>query len=254
MPQDDNVQSAGIFPDEVLNFIASAIVAGDMLLPSSYPEPAELETWQVGFRSHGITGEGLVSTKSGAWQPGWYVVALNGFDDPFFIDIGETVAGFPVYYARHGAGRWDALAVAASLRDFGRILSCLRGMAGDDARMLRFLEAETDVTNALWCGVHEACRHRQAQEEQPAPPKQDYDPADFRSGTLFVTDIGPQKLKVIKILRQALGLSLQEVQALAGARDIVAGTGPLIRLRRLRDELTASGASVEFRPDAESSL
>ena len=95
-------------PRAVRRFIEDAIVAGDVALPFHYPRPEHWQGWQSGFRYHGITGESLIATTPGEWQPGWHVIALNGFDDPFFIDLGEEAQGFPIYYAPHGAGRWNA--------------------------------------------------------------------------------------------------------------------------------------------------
>lgn len=239
-----------MLPDAVRDFIGNSIVVGDMALPASYPELHQLEAWQVGFRSHGLTGESLVSRASGAWQPGWYVIALNGFDDPFFIDLDEAASGFPVYQAPHGAGRWDAAMAAPNLQRFGWLLSALRGLKDDDVGTLRFIEAEADITSAPWREVCEGRRNREALAEELAPMATDYDPEDFQHGTLIVTDVGPRKLQLVQILRQALDLSLQEALALAAGRDFAVGHGPLIQLRRLRDKLAASGASVEFRPDA----
>ncbi|MDG9927312.1 MULTISPECIES: hypothetical protein [unclassified Pseudomonas] len=56
----------------------------------------------------------------------------NDFGDPFFIDLDEEAQGFPVYYAPHGAGRWDAERVASSLRHFAEILAALRDIGADE--------------------------------------------------------------------------------------------------------------------------
>ena len=237
-------------PDEVKDFITSEIVVGDMALPSSYPKLHELEAWQVGFRSHGLTDESLVSTRPGAWQPGWYVIALNGFDDPFFIDIAQKAAGFPIYYAPHGAGRWDVTIVAPCIQHFSQILLALRKMEGDDAQALQFIETETDATNTLWREVCEARRDREATEREPTQPDTDYDPKDLEQGTLVIIDVGPHKLKVVQILRRALDVSLHEALTLAEERNIVVSSGPLVRLRRIQDRLTALGALTEFRSNA----
>ncbi|WNJ92385.1 hypothetical protein [Bosea sp. 685] len=273
LPQSDLVETmapnesdplADGLQDVIRDFIEARIVVGNLALPTHYPELHEIGAWQVGFRSHGITGESLVSRASGDWQPGWYVIALNGFDDPFFIDIDERSAGFPVYYAAHGAGRWDAVTAAASLQRFGQLLSALNDVKDDDEQLLKLIETEADMTNALWSEVHQGVIEREALErealerealEREALEKEfpldetTCDPADFQQGALVITDVGSQKLKVVQVMRQALGLSLPEVLALAGERDIVVGTGLPIQLRRLRDKLVELGATVEFRPE-----
>ncbi|MGR9246862.1 hypothetical protein [Rhizobium leguminosarum] len=251
MPSIEDRLLPEILPDEVKDFISSEIIVGDMALPSRYPKPIEMEAWQVGFRFHGLTGESLVSTTSGAWQPGWYVIAMNGFDDPFFIDINESPSGFPVYYAPHGAGRWDATVAARNIRRFSQLLSALHTLADDDAKVLTFIEAETDTSNALWREVHEARANRETLEHELAQTETEFDLKDLEHGTLFITAVGPQKLKIAQVLRRALDLSLGEALASAAEPEIPIGSAPFVQLRRLQNELIALGALVEFRPDAE---
>ncbi|NYT29167.1 hypothetical protein HX898_02010 [Rhizobium sp. WYCCWR 11128] len=68
---------------------------------------------------------------------------------------------------------------------------------------------------------------------------------------MFITAVGPQKLKIAQVLRRALGLSLREALALAAEPEIPIGSAPFVQLRRLQYELIALGALVEFRPDTE---
>ncbi len=235
---------------EVEHFIESQVIVGDLTLPYHYPRTNELEAWQVGFRSNGLTGESLVSTTPGAWQPGWYVIARNYFDDPFFIDVNEKAANFPVYYAPHGAGSWDASVVAPSIQRFSQILSALCGLEEAAPEALLFLETETDMSVPFWSEVHEERRSREC-EEEPVNTEADYDTSELQHGTLVITDVGSQKLKIVQILRQVLDLSLAEALALAAQREIVVGSGFLIRLRHLQEKLIVLGASVEFRPKDE---
>jgi hypothetical protein len=239
-----------ILPNQVEDFVAAEIVAGDMALPYHYPKPHELQALQIGYRSHGLTGEDLVSTAPGGWRPGWLVIAQNYFDDPFFIDITEEPSGFPVYYARHGAGRWDAVIAAPSLQRFGQILLALRELQSDAARTRHFIETETDATNALWSEVLEGLKYRE-EEQEPLEPA--YDPKDFELGDLILTEVGPQKLKVVQIVRRALDVSLPQAMTVVAERDLVVCSGPRGggHLRRVQALLTASGASTEFRPHAE---
>ncbi|MFH5869485.1 SMI1/KNR4 family protein [Pseudomonas aeruginosa] len=236
-------------PEVVRQFIEAATVAGDMGLPFHYPALDELEGWQSGFRYHGITGEDLAATTPGAWQPGWVVIALNGFDDPFFIDIGEQAQGFPVYYAPHGAGRWDAMQVAPDIDRFGKMLSALRDLQDDDAKAMRYIEAETDLANALWLEVHENRRNRPAIEQELAQYETPRNPEDWQHGTLILTDAGPQRVKVAQVLRQMLDLSLQEALAFAAEPDAPLAEGYRLHLRDTQSCLMALGAAVTFRPD-----
>ena len=238
-----------ILPTAVRQFIEEAIVPGSMPLPCHYPRPDDWDGWQIGFRCHGLTGEDLVGTSPGAWQPGWYVIALNGFDDPFFIDLDEEAQGFPVYYAPHGAGRWDAERVSPSLHRFTEILAALHDIGADEMAAQNYLEREVDLAGELWREVLEHYRSAALEEHEDvsleAPPGDEI----WQHGALIIIRIGLQKMKVVQFLRQALGLSPQEVLALAGRQNILVAQGYLVRLQRTQAHLQGLGATVEFRPD-----
>lgn len=233
-------------PDAARTFIDAALVAGDMALPFHYPRPEIWASWQSGFRHHGLTGECLVGTTPGAWQPGWHVIALNGFDDPFFIDLGEAAEGFPVYHARIGAGRWDAAQVAPSLPRFAELLIALRDLGDDDAAARRLIETEVGLDTELWREVFEGREDRPASTAESEPP---LDPAAWQHGRLVITAIGPQKLEIAQFLRQARGLSPRDAMALIATQDdLVVAEGCLARLRHAQARLQALGATVVFVP------
>lgn len=232
----------------VRQFVEAAVVTGDMALPFHYPRLQELDAWQIGFRQHGLTGEDLTSSAPGAWRPGWRVIALNGFDDPFFIDLGEEAQGFPVYYAPHGAGRWDALQAAPDIHRFGEMLSALREVADDDSKVMQYIETETGATNELWREVHESRRDRLGAEQEPPQNETPPDPEAWRRGALILASAGPQRLKVAQVLKQMLNLSPQEALALAAKRDVTIAEGSFGSLRGAHSRLVDLGAAVEFRP------
>lgn len=236
-------------PEAARRFVESAIVAGDMALPFHYPRPENLDGWQNGFRRHGITNESLVSTAPGAWQPGWYVIALNGFDDPFFINVGEQAQGFPVYYAPHGEGQWDALCVAPDIDRFGQMLSALRDLQTEDAKAIQYIETEVGLTSALWREVHESRRNRSLTEQELAQNEVSRNPEYWQHGTLVLIDAGPQRVKVAQILRQMLDLSLREALALAAEPDAPLAEGYRLHLRDTQNCLMALGATVTFRSE-----
>ena len=228
-------------------FVTAAIITGDMTLPFHYPQLQDIQNWQIGFRKHGVTGRNLVSTSPGEWQPGWYVIALNGFDDPFFIDINEEMQGFPVYYAPHGAGRWDAVAMAKDLEQFMHRLTMLRNCAEDVASALSYLENEADMTNPLWRETYRNRQIRRSAQAEPVNETPPSDPQDWQRGTLVLTEIGPQKLKVVQFLKQKLDLSPQEALALAGQQNVTVAEGYRIHLRTIQHRLAELGATTAFR-------
>lgn len=237
--------SAAALPDAVRAFLDAAVTPGEMTLPFHYSTPERWAEQQRGFRVHGITGEDLTASRAGEWQPGWYVIALNGFDDPFFVDFSESAQGFPVYYAPHGAGRWSAERIAPTLASFSERLLALRDAAGDDAAFLNYLDTFPEAQSPFWSEVRSERLAREEEEDLSAPP----DLAAWQQGRLVITAPGPQKLKVIHLLRKTLNLSLSEVMAFVAQPPIVAGEDFHIRLRPLEEALIALGASVEFQPD-----
>lgn len=234
--------------EDIQEFLTHRIVVGDLLLPMHYAKFDRLDDFQTGFRTHGNTGENLVSKTDGGWHPDWYVLAMTGLDDPVFIDATEAPSGYPVYTAAHGAGRWDAVQIAPSLIAFRRLLEALSAVSDDTAEFVRLITIESGVAHQYWRDVIEA-RHEAGGLEQSPPEISAYDPADFESGNLIVIALGLQKLKVVQLVSKARGLSLKEALALAEVPGFKAGSGTRLQLRQLRQRLEALGATLEFLPD-----
>jgi hypothetical protein len=136
-----------------------------MVLPWHF---ATIDDWsmvQIGYRVHGITGESLVSTDEGGWHPDWWVFASNYFADPFFIDLRDGGAGFPILFAHHGAGRWDAIRVADSAAQFEGWLRALDGLAAQPQQAAEFVELHMP-RNELWAEV--ATGFREQDEDSDA--------------------------------------------------------------------------------------
>ncbi|KPX18692.1 hypothetical protein ALQ28_01461 [Pseudomonas syringae pv. delphinii] len=236
------------FYEDIRDFLTSSIVVGDLTLPTSYAKPECFNDFQAGFRTHANTDESLVSGADGDWKPEWYVIAMTGLDDPVFLAVNEAGSGYPVYTAVHGAGRWDAIQIAPSLGAFGRLLKALAEVNEDTFAFNRLIMAEVSFPNEYW---REVIDTRQETEllEQSSSDISDYDPADFEKGDLIVSDPGPHKLKVVQIVSKCRGLPLKEALALAGAPELKAASGTRGQLYRLREQLEALDATVEFRPD-----
>ncbi|GKX57486.1 hypothetical protein SOASR030_35980 [Leminorella grimontii] len=241
-----------ISPDNAIrSFLEAAIVPGDMVLPFKYPRPEQWEEWQSGFRYDGVSGASLVASTPGEWQPGWYVVALNYFDDPFFIDLNEVTQGYPVYYAPHGAGRWDAEHIASSLQEFSNLLAALRDCSEDDEAALSHIRSQPYLQTKFW---NEVCENRLAREPAEDTASKPLNPLDWQRGSLVITAIGEQKLKVIQFLKKMLNLPLPQALALAAQPKITVAEGYRIQLRDTEEELQALGATVEFQHDGQPSL
>mgnify|MGYP005751478861 CR=1 FL=1 len=239
------IELPGDIPEEVKDFIEAKVVTGDMALPFHYPEACELLGWQAGFRFHARDRSSLVSESPGAWQPGWFVIALNAFDDPFFIDLGGRPQGFPVYYAAHGAGRWDALQVATRLDGFSRCLRLLREHPELDPAALHVLSVEADLDNALWREVRDA--RAEPADGAAVVGEARSDPGDWQPGALVLVAAGQHKLKLAQMLARQLGMGAPSALALASTPNVVLRKGNRVSLRALQRGLLALGAEVEFR-------
>jgi hypothetical protein len=87
----------------------------------------ELESGQVGY-SISPDGEPLTGDKDGDWRSTWLVIGYDDTSgDPLFIDTSE--AGYPVYTAMNGQGRWDSERIAISLPAFAYALSAVAAVA-----------------------------------------------------------------------------------------------------------------------------
>jgi large subunit ribosomal protein L7/L12 len=66
--------------------------------------------------------------------------------------------------------------------------------------------------------------------------------------TVVLSDIGPEKIKVIKVVKTATGLGLTEAKALVeGAPKPVKENVPKAEAEKLKAELEAAGAKVEIK-------
>lgn len=226
-------------PQLILQFIENPIETGTMYLPFHYPKKDEWEEFQIGFRYHGLSGKDLTSTEEGKWQPGWQVIARNEMDDPFFIDLNEEASGFPVYYAPHGAGRWDAIALGFNIASLSGFLEQMEKAGRDKAACLQLVDLSTDVRNAFWLEFRTFIQEWEDEEAEST-----IDPALLRYGKLVITDAGPNKVKVAKYLMKIWKISPQEALARLTQQDVLVANGFVLHLQKYIDDLQQLGATV----------
>lgn len=106
------------FPKAIIDFIAKEIECTHYFMPQFYPQHGDIEGFQDGYKYNSVEGKDITGTKEGDFHPNWYVICGGYAQDPYWIDITEEEKGFPVYFAEHGAGRWEPLLVADSLGEF----------------------------------------------------------------------------------------------------------------------------------------
>lgn len=236
-----------MLPLPVQEFIQTATVCDNIHLPFHYPALHELEGYQSCFRYHGITGADLTGSKPGQWQPGWYVIALNGFDDPFFVDITEEEQGFPVYYAPLGAGKWAAIKIAETISSFSQILHSLQALQQNEEATIAWLRSNIDIATVFWKELYDDLI---AAPEQPEHTPA-VDAAAFTPGKLLVTHIGPEKIKVVNYLKELLKLTPREALELSRRSEIVAAEGYQMHLIKIMSNLQKLGATAVFIPEEE---
>lgn len=136
-------------PPELHDLLVSPPEFANLVLPWKYADAANWSKLQIGYRVRGRSGESLVSETPGAWHPDWWVFTANYFADPFFVDLREADAGFPVRYASAGAGRWTPILVAESAAEFVGWLKHIASLESDSDAAARFVETELP-RNEFW--------------------------------------------------------------------------------------------------------
>jgi len=219
-------------------FIRQAVQSGHFALPFHYPEAGVIESLQW-FSN-------LEGSEDGRWQPGWYVIALNGRDDPFFVDLAQAALEYPVYYCSHDAGKWEAIQIAESIPHLIRILVDLSAIQNDDEATLRYLETTVVLENELWEEVYKNIKYS-AQFKEPAV----IDPSLLINGIVAITDFGHNKLKVVHWLKDYLGLRPQEALSLSKQQTVQVQEGLLLHMQIIIDQLNHLGATAMFIPSNE---
>ncbi|MBL8022238.1 MAG: hypothetical protein JNM27_21360 [Leptospirales bacterium] len=88
----------------------------------------ELAQRQVGYRSHGLTGESLLGENDGDWLAEWFVIGYDSLcGDPFLVDTSDSK--LPVLNAMHGEGSWNPDIVSTTFDGFSEALLVLEKLA-----------------------------------------------------------------------------------------------------------------------------
>jgi mRNA-degrading endonuclease HigB of HigAB toxin-antitoxin module len=130
-------------------------------------------------------------------------LATNYFADPFFVDLNEHAAGFPVYFAYHGQGYWEPLKIADSLEDFQKIIDDVHAVGWDKKALSDYFKPHKDSENPFWKEVYEVIENQEEMSEEAVEEKIN-DLSDWREANLYITDIGPNKMKIIALLKKSI--------------------------------------------------
>ncbi|AZB32894.1 SMI1/KNR4 family protein [Chryseobacterium bernardetii] len=233
-------QKISSFP-AIIEFLKASISIPGLGLPENYASPEYIYYFQDGYHYNSVENKILTSDAPGEMKPGWIVLASNYFTDPFFIDLNEDENGFPVYFAYHGQGKWTPLKIAESLSIFQKILQDIQDIRWNKAELIEYFDKNIDLETSLWKEVYANI----AEEEEGEPePVNNYELGPEVS--LYITDIGPNKMKVIALLKKKFSLSGTEALEISKKPKILFRTGYSMWLEYDRKQLEELGAKVEF--------
>lgn len=234
-------QTIASFPP-ILQFLKESVIIEGLALPENYASAEHIYYFQDGYHYNSVENKVLTDDVPGGFKPDWVVLASNYFADPFFIDLSEAKNDFPVYFAYHGQGDWKPIQVAESLKAFQKVLNDIQNLRADKTSLIDYCNENIDLGNPLWKEVYTSI-----EEEE------EYDPELIETYellgsevSLYITDIGPNKMKVIAVLKKEFGISGTEALELSKKPKILFKTGYSKWLEYDRKQLEELGASVEF--------
>ncbi|WP_131724306.1 SMI1/KNR4 family protein [Chryseobacterium indologenes] len=226
---------------DILNFLKAKIRIEGMSLPENYGKPKELYFFQQGYR-YNFNGEDLTGLKPGDFKPTWLVLATNYFDDPFFIDLEESKRQFPVYFAFHGQGEWIPVMIADSVREFEQQLIDIQTVQYDREALIDYLKKVPE--NEFWNEVREVAASMSSLDEEEAEEK--ISALDWQKARLYITDTGPNKIKIISLLKAELNISGPEALQLSRQPRILFSEAYFKWIKADIKKLESLGAKTEI--------
>ncbi|UEQ77403.1 SMI1/KNR4 family protein [Chryseobacterium arthrosphaerae] len=230
---------------EILKFLEKAVITEGLSLPENYAAPEQIYYFQDGYHYNSVENKDLTGNAPGDFKPDWIVLATNYFADPFFVDLNEHAAGFPVYFAYHGQGYWQPLKIADSLEDFQKIIDDVHSVRWDKKVLSDYFKPHKDSENPFWKEVYEAIENQEEMSEEAVEEKIN-DLSDWREANLYITDIGPNKMKIIALLKKEHHLSGAEAMKLSKSNRILFRNGYYKWLQKDYEQLIDLGAQAEF--------
>ncbi|MNK47793.1 hypothetical protein D3C87_666110 [compost metagenome] len=226
----------------LLNFWEHSYTMDNLILPQNYPTLDDIFAFQDGYAYNVVTEKSLVGEKGGNFKESWLVIASNYFSDPFFIDFTEIAENFPVYFAYHGAGKWEPIKVSHSIDQFNETLRTIFEYAADNTQCTALLKELACKENEFWIEVYEnELSNSDTSEEQEVEIKDD----DWREVALYITTVGPNKMKVISLLKGKFNLSATEALAMSKSSRIFYAKGAFKFMKASMQQLENLKVSFE---------
>lgn len=229
---------------EITEFLKKAIVIEGIALPEYYAPIENIYYFQDGYYYNSVENKDLTSDKPGGFKSNWIVLATNYFADPFFIDLNEAEQMFPVYFAYHGQGHWESLKIADSLEIFQKKLEDIKNIRYDKTTLICYFDENIDPENLFWKDVYLTIEDESVLDWEEI--KQESFDSSGSNVNLYITDTGPNKMKIITLLKKELNISGSEALKLSKSPRIFFRTGYSKWLEKTSKELEDLGAQVEF--------
>ncbi|MGU3375003.1 hypothetical protein [Chryseobacterium sp. M5A1_1a] len=236
-------QKVSQFPS-LLNFWRQPYSIENLSLPENYPVIENILAFQDGYAFNSVLTKNLTGEKLGDFKESWLVIASNYFADPFFIDFNDVQENFPVYFAFHGAGKWIPIKVTDSIDEFQEILNKIFENRFDKNYLDSFLKELTISDNEFWDEVYQNVSEMPDRTEEEQSQKS-YE-SDWREAEVYITDIGPNKMKIVSLLKEYYKLSGAEALKMSKENRILYYKGPSKWIQTSVQELENLGATVEI--------
>lgn len=115
----------------------------------------------------------------------------------------------------------------------------------DKKALSDYFNPHKDSGNPFWKEVYEAIENQEEISEEAVEEKMN-DLSDWREANLYITDIGPNKIKIIALLKKEHHLSGTEALELSKSERILFRNGYYKWLQKDYEQLINLGAQAEF--------
>ncbi|MCA5005223.1 SMI1/KNR4 family protein [Sphingobacterium bovistauri] len=230
------------FP-ELITFFKNTYKIKNLCLPENYPKLEAIFGFQDGYAYNSVTNTFLYGESEGDFKESWLVIATNYFADPFFIDFDEVQQNFPVYFAYHGAGKWSPIQISNSILAFQEKLKTIYQHRFNKEELIKIVANEIVSPNEFWEEVHESILNLPERTEEKQAQK--YEETDWQEAELYITNIGPNKMKIVSLLKENFNLSGTEALQMSKQERILLRKGYLKWIEKDVQQLENLGATVE---------
>lgn len=237
-------QKSSLYPS-IFHFWDDTYSIPTIGLPENYPTLTTLLAFQEGYAFSRNLTESLCGTQEGDFNSNWLVIATNYFADPFFIDWREAEENFPVYFAFHGAGTWRPIRIAASISAFKQTLRTLFDARFDQQELALLVEQRETSTNEFWMEVYQNVVSN-IENEKNLESEIPTDDTHWREAALYITALGPNKMKVIALLKEHYNLSGAAALQLSKSDRILYKEGWFKWIQQEYDHVVQLGATAEI--------